>query len=123
MLAWTNALRAHYRWIIVATGGVLGCVAIGGLFSLPVFLRPIAFNTQNQVTRQSVVIAASVEFKDKDGKVIWANPGFQATDEYEVTGSTNPTDAAALFRTDINALERLAKNFSRAMVIGIFEAF
>jgi MFS family permease len=45
MLAWTNALRTHYRWIIVAAGGVLGCVAIGGLFSLPVFLRPIAQDT------------------------------------------------------------------------------
>lgn len=41
----TNALRAHYRWVIVAAGGVLGCVAIGGLFSLPVFLRPIAQDT------------------------------------------------------------------------------
>ena len=41
----TNTLRAHYRWIIVAAGGVLGCVAIGGLFSLPVFLRPIALDT------------------------------------------------------------------------------
>lgn len=88
-----------------------------------VFLRPIAFNAQNQVTRQSVIIAASVEFKDKDGKVIWANPGFQATDEYEVSGSNNPGDAAALFRTDINALERLAKQFSRQMVTSIFEAF
>src|SRR6201991_5018693 len=45
MLDWTSALRAHYRWIIVAAGGVLGCVAIGGLFSLPVFLRPIAQDT------------------------------------------------------------------------------
>ncbi|HET7090867.1 MAG TPA: MFS transporter [Anaerolineae bacterium] len=45
MPSWTNALRSHYRWIIVAAGGVLGCVAIGGLFSLPVFLRPIAHDT------------------------------------------------------------------------------
>src|SRR4029450_2775147 len=45
MLSWTNALRTHYRWIIVAAGGALGCVAIGGLFSLPVFLRPIAQDT------------------------------------------------------------------------------
>ncbi|WP_077033335.1 MFS transporter [Pelomonas sp. KK5] len=35
----------HYRWIIVAAGGLLGCLAIGGLFSLPVFLRPIAQDT------------------------------------------------------------------------------
>jgi hypothetical protein len=41
----TNVLRTHYRWIIVAAGGALGCVAIGGLFSLPVFLRPIAQDT------------------------------------------------------------------------------
>jgi MFS family permease len=45
MPSWTNALRTHYRWIIVAAGGALGCVAIGGLFSLPVFLRPIAQDT------------------------------------------------------------------------------
>jgi MFS family permease len=45
MLAWTNALGAHYRWVIVAAGGALGCLAIGGLFSLPVFLRPIAQDT------------------------------------------------------------------------------
>lgn len=36
----THTLRAHYRWIIVAAGGLLGCVAIGALFSLPVLLRP-----------------------------------------------------------------------------------
>lgn len=45
MASWTNTLRTHYRWIIVAAGGVLGCVAIGGLFSLPVLLRPIAQDT------------------------------------------------------------------------------
>jgi MFS family permease len=45
MPSWTRALRAHYRWIIVAAGGVLGCVAIGALFSLPVLLRPIAQDT------------------------------------------------------------------------------
>jgi len=45
MPSWTNALRTHYRWIIVAAGGLLGCVAIGGLFSLPVLLRPIAQDT------------------------------------------------------------------------------
>ena len=30
----------RYRWVIVAAGGLLGCVAIGAMFSLPVFLRP-----------------------------------------------------------------------------------
>lgn len=35
----------RYRWVIVAAGGLLGCVAMGAMFSLPVFLRPIAQDT------------------------------------------------------------------------------
>jgi MFS family permease len=39
-----------YRWVIVAAGGLLGCVAIGALFSLPVLLRPISEDTGWSVT-------------------------------------------------------------------------
>ncbi len=39
-----------YRWVIVAAGGLLGCVAIGAMFSLPVFLRPISEDTGWSVT-------------------------------------------------------------------------
>src|ERR1700691_3038110 len=35
----------RYRWIIVAAGAVMGCIALGAMFSLPVLLRPIAANT------------------------------------------------------------------------------
>jgi MFS family permease len=35
----------RYRWVIVAAGGLLGCVAIGAMFSLPVFLLPITRDT------------------------------------------------------------------------------
>src|SRR6478609_3671190 len=41
---------SSYRWVIVAAGGLLGCVAIGGMFSLPVFLQPIARDTGWSVT-------------------------------------------------------------------------
>jgi MFS family permease len=36
--------------VIVAAGGLLGCVAVGGMFSLPVFLRPITQDTGWSVT-------------------------------------------------------------------------
>ncbi|MFT3666039.1 MFS transporter [Piscinibacter sp.] len=39
-----------YRWVIVAAGGLLGCVAMGAMFSLPVFLRPMAEDTGWSVT-------------------------------------------------------------------------
>jgi len=42
--------NSHYRWVIVAAGGLLGCVAMGALFSLPVFLRPITQETGWSVT-------------------------------------------------------------------------
>lgn len=42
--------NSHYRWVIVAAGGLLGCVAIGGMFSLPVLLQPIARDTGWSVT-------------------------------------------------------------------------
>lgn len=42
---------AHsYRWVIVAAGGLLGCVAVGAMFSLPVFLRPMSQDTGWSIT-------------------------------------------------------------------------
>jgi MFS family permease len=34
-----------YRWVIVALGGLMGCVAIGAMFSLAVFLAPMSAET------------------------------------------------------------------------------
>jgi MFS family permease len=42
--------NSRYRWVIVGAGGVLGCVAIGSMFSLPVFLQLIARDTGWSVT-------------------------------------------------------------------------
>lgn len=48
--------HSSYRWVIVATGGLLGCVAIGAMFSLPVLLRPIAQATGWSVTGVSAAM-------------------------------------------------------------------
>src|SRR5690349_9841986 len=40
-----NVSTSSYRWVIVAAGGLLGCVAIGAMFSLPVLLTPISRDT------------------------------------------------------------------------------
>src|ERR1700726_1732797 len=51
--SWNGDLEMNntrYRWVIVAAGGLLGCVAIGGMFSLPVLLQPIAKETGWSVT-------------------------------------------------------------------------
>src|SRR5690349_10525992 len=49
----------RYRWVIVAAGGLLGCVAIGAMFSLPVFLRPMSQDTGWSVTGISTAMTIS----------------------------------------------------------------
>lgn len=37
--------QSPYRWVMVAAGGLMGCVAMGTLFSLPVLLNPMTSAT------------------------------------------------------------------------------
>lgn len=62
--------KARYRWVIVAAGGLLGCVAMGAMFSLPVFLRPIAQDTGWSVT--GVSTAMTIAFLAMAlGSMVW----------------------------------------------------
>jgi len=38
-------VSGNYRWVIVFAGALMGCVAVGTMFSLAIFLEPIARNT------------------------------------------------------------------------------
>jgi MFS family permease len=40
-----KSIPEGYRWVIVAAGAFMGCVAIGSIFSLPVFLQPMSVAT------------------------------------------------------------------------------
>ncbi len=35
-------MKVYYGWVVVAAGALMGCVAIGALFSLAVFLQPMS---------------------------------------------------------------------------------
>ena len=48
-----------YRWVIVAAGALLGCVAIGCMFSLPVLLRPMAEATGWSITGVSAAMTVA----------------------------------------------------------------
>jgi MFS family permease len=37
--------RGNYGWVIVAVGGLMGCMAVGAMFSLAVFLQPMTADT------------------------------------------------------------------------------
>ncbi len=37
--------RGNYGWVVVAAGGLMGCMAVGAMFSLAVFLAPMTQDT------------------------------------------------------------------------------
>jgi MFS family permease len=64
--------NCYYRWVIVAAGGLLGCVAIGAMFSLPVFLRPISRDTGWSITGVSSAMTFGF-LAMAMGSVLWGN--------------------------------------------------
>jgi len=63
---------SHYRWVIVAAGGLLGCIAIGAMFSLPVLLTPISHDTGWSVTGISVAMTLAFVAMAV-GSIAWGN--------------------------------------------------
>src|SRR5258708_7595062 len=64
--------RSYYRWVIVAAGGLLGCVAIGAMFFMPVFLRRISRDTGWSLTGVSRGMELGVLAMGL-GSIIWGN--------------------------------------------------
>ena len=60
----------NYRWVIVAAGAILGCVAIGAMFSLPVFLTPMTKATG--WSRTGISSAMTISFLAMAlGSIVW----------------------------------------------------
>ena len=53
-------MQTNYRWILVAAGALMGCVAVGAMFSLAVFLEPISRDTG--WSRAAISSAMSLNF-------------------------------------------------------------
>src|SRR5688500_19760822 len=52
--------ESPYRWVIVALGGLMGCVALGAMFSLAVFLAPMS--EQTGWSRAGISFAMTINF-------------------------------------------------------------
>lgn len=122
----TDRVRSEFigrgKWTIVPDAtGVDGLVT--GVIS-SVSLTPVAFNTATQqATRYALTLSASVEFKDlRTNTVLWANPSMQYREEFALN-PTSALDTATFLGQDVNARERMANEFARALVSSILEAF
>ena len=52
--------ESPYRWVVVALGGLMGCVALGAMFSLAVFLAPMSADTS--WSRAGISFAMTINF-------------------------------------------------------------
>lgn len=75
-------------------------------------------NITGQTSSYLVTITASVELRDRDGKVLWQNRSYMFRQQYEQT-----QDLASFIQEDSAATRRLASDFASAVVADIVESF
>jgi len=123
----TESVRTEFqsrgRFRVQPEAGGMDAVLTGRIVRLD--LTPATLTTSLQASRYTVTIVVAVEFRDQtnNDEVIWANPAMTFRDEFDVPSTASGLDPTAAFRQDINAVERLAKNFARTAVTSILEAF
>lgn len=110
--------RGKYR--VVTGGEPTDGLLLGEITSITI--SPVGTNDQRQATRYTLLLTANVEFRDvKENKVIWSNPSLQFREEYPLSATV--TDPNAFFGQDVNALDRIAREFARTLISAILEAF
>jgi Lipopolysaccharide-assembly len=114
--------RGRYRIVPDETG--VDAVLNGDVTA--VSIAPASFNAQQLATRSTITIVANIQLRDvKEDKVLWENPSLVFRQDYENTSSAGQDvlDPAAFFSQEVDALERVSTDFSRAIVSAILEAF
>lgn len=121
----TDKVRSEFigrgKWNIIPDATGVDGLVTGVITS--VTLTPVAFNTAQQATRYALTLSAQVEFKDmRTNKVLWTNPSMQYREEFPLDPSS-ALDTTTFLRQDVNARDRMANEFARALVSAILEAF
>lgn len=87
--------------------------AISGFESSPVALTP-----EGRATRYEVTLTARVRLEDlRSGRLLWSNDQFVFRQQYDV-----PEDSG-FFDQEIEAIERVAREFAESVVTAMLEGF
>lgn len=126
-VAVTKAVREEFqsrggRYRILSEEAGADASVVGTI--LDVKLAPASFTAQGQASKYTVTVVAKVEFVDRhENKTLWSNPAVQFREDYDVTTSLTSNDVNAFFGQNVNAMDRLAKDFARSIVASILENF
>ncbi len=112
--------RGRYKVVAEETG--VDALLTGRILNIT--LVPSGFTADRMVSRYTATVTSKIEFRDLTNNVIlWENDGLVFSEEYDVTNVASGQDPGAFFGQNVNALERLANNFSRSVVTSVLEAF
>ncbi|HJS99325.1 MAG TPA: LptE family protein [Terriglobales bacterium] len=84
-----------------------------------VFVFPLTFDTRtNRVATVQVQVGLKVTLTDKNGKVLYDNPNYLFREQYQESSSLS-----TFFQEESPALQRLSRDFARALVSDVLETY
>ena len=84
-----------------------------------VYVVPLTFDTRtNRVATVQVQVGLKVTLTDKNGKVLYDNPNYLFREQYQESSSLS-----AFFQEESPALQRLSRDFARALVSDVLETY
>jgi outer membrane lipopolysaccharide assembly protein LptE/RlpB len=80
---------------------------------------PLAYDSQTgRAASALVTVSMQVTLTDRQGNVLFRNPSYLFHEQYELS-----RDLASFFEEDSPAVDRLSRDFARALVANILEAY
>lgn len=107
------------RFQLVGSAEEADAVLSGTLVAVNV--TPVQFDAQGRATQYQLLVVADMKLVDRTGekpRELWHEPRLSRTVTYEVDAS-----AVDYFDRELEAIERLSREFARAVVVAVLEGF
>jgi hypothetical protein len=86
---------------------------------LSTYTSPLTYDSKTgRASSILVVVSINVQLIDKQGKVLYQNPSYTFREQYQVS-----QELSSFFEEDSPAFQRLSREFARALVSNVLEAF
>lgn len=84
-------------------------------------VTPVRFDAQGRASEYQIVVVADVQLVDRTGEepvILWRDQRFSRSISYPVNA-----ESADYFDREVEAIERVARDFARGLVVTILEGF
>ena len=82
-------------------------------------VTPVTFDsTTGRASSALVIVTMQMKLMDRSGKVLFENPNYVFREQYQVS-----RELSSFFQEESPALDRMSRDFARALVSNVLEAF